>query len=106
MPNANTPERRKVWQAELDAIKMATGCQWPGGCTNEITIPQQLEFAHLSQEDKEFKISAFTRHSPYIPANQERMKAEIAKCQVLCLLHHRIETVAGGHAGYRRGLTL
>lgn len=91
-----------MWYAELDEIKLSTGCQWAGGCTNEITIPQQLEFAHLDQAGKEFSISNFIHFSPHVEANQEKMRAEIAKCQVLCLLHHRIESVAGKHYGYRR----
>lgn len=94
--------RRLLWKEEVDKRKMETGCQWPG-CQNVIEIPEQLDFAHLSQEDKEFSIGDFMNRSPRVEDNRARLEAEIAKCQVLCLLHHRMETVAQNHFGYRRG---
>lgn len=95
-------ERAAVWYAEINALKLEAGCEWSGGCNNVITIPEQLEFAHTSQENKVDSISRLARLSPYVQANRDKMKAEIEKCQVLCLLHHRIETVAGSHYSYRR----
>jgi hypothetical protein len=96
--------RTEVWQREVDRRKLELGCQWPR-CANAIDIPAQLEFAHLLQDDKEFDVSTFiSKHSPNVPENWERLEAEIAKCQVLCLLHHRLETIREGHSGYRRGI--
>jgi hypothetical protein len=96
--------RGRIWQQEIDRRKLETGCQWPG-CSNMIDIPAQLEFAHLSQGDKNFDISTFvSRYSPHVPENWKLLEAEVAKCQVLCLLHHRLETIIEGHSGYRRGI--
>lgn len=94
-------ERRRVWQDELDQRKLEAGCQWPE-CENTIDIPAQLEFAHIDTEGKEFTISTFLNYSSRIPANRERLEAEIAKCRVLCLLHHRLETIQGHHLAVRR----
>ena len=94
--------RRAIWQEEINRRKLETGCQWPG-CQNVIEIPEQLDFAHMSQEEKEFSIGDFMNRSPHVEANRVRLEAEIAKCQVLCLLHHRIETIAQSHLSYRRG---
>jgi hypothetical protein len=93
--------RRAVWQQEIDKRKMGLGCQWPG-CHNIIDIPAQLEFAHLSPEDKEFEIGELMHRSPYIPGNRDLLEAEIAKCRVLCLLHHRLETIQENHAALPR----
>jgi hypothetical protein len=93
--------RRAVWQQEIDKRKMGLGCQWPD-CKNIIDIPAQLEFAHLSQEDKDFNISRFLNRSPHVKENRERLEAEIAKCKLLCLLHHRLETMQEGHLSWRR----
>lgn len=83
---------------------METGCQWSEGCENVIEIPAQLEFAHLDHTDKEFNISTFVgAYSPHVAANRKRLEAEIAKCKILCLLHHRLETAASKVWGYRRG---
>lgn len=94
-------ERRRIWQDEIDQRKLKAGCQWPG-CKNVIEIPAQLEFAHVCPDDKEFDISQLLNYSPEVPGNRERLEAEIAKCKVLCLLHHRLETVQGRHYRYRR----
>lgn len=95
--------RRSLWQVEVDKLKMETGCEWPDGCSNQITIPAQLEFAHLSQEDKKFAVSKILERSPHKPENRKRLEEEMARCQILCLLHHRVETIAGNHNAYRRG---
>lgn len=100
--NAWRVNRRFLWKEEIDMRKMEIGCQWPD-CRNIIEIPEQLDFAHLSPEDKEFSIGTFMNRSPHVEDNRVRLEAEIAKCQVLCLLHHRVETIARNHFGYRRG---
>lgn len=94
-------DRRRIWQEEIDQRKLEAGCQWPG-CENIIEIPAQLEFAHLDQESKEFNISRFLSYSPHVPGNRERLEAEISKCRVLCLMHHRLETIRGEHVRLRR----
>lgn len=102
--NAQRRVRTAIWQAEIDELKMNTGCQWPGGCENVIDIPSQLEFAHLDHLEKEFNISRFLgSRSPFVAENRERLEAEIAKCKILCLLHHRFETAASKVWSYRRG---
>ena len=93
--------RRSVWQQEIDRRKLEAGCQWPD-CINVIEIPSQLEFAHLEQEDKKFNVSRMLERSPYVPENRELLEAEIAKCKVLCLMHHRLETIQGNHLAVRR----
>jgi hypothetical protein len=95
--------RNRMWQQEIDRRKLETGCQWPG-CINVIEVPSQLEFAHISQEDKEHNISDLMRYSPNDPANWEKLEAEIAKCRLLCLMHHRLETAQQGHWAWRRGI--
>jgi hypothetical protein len=99
--NAWRTARRNVWYEEINKLKLGLGCQYPD-CRNIIDIPAQLEFAHISQEDKEFDIGVFLNYSPYVSANRERLEAEIAKCRVLCIMHHRLETVQGGHSAVRR----
>lgn len=96
--------KREGWQW-VEQLKLDTGCQWPG-CQNVIETPEQLEFAHLDQEDKEFNISDFLKYSPHVQGNRQRLEDEIAKCKVLCLLHHRLETVQQKHAAWRRGISL
>jgi hypothetical protein len=100
--NAWRSSRRRLWKEEIDRRKMETGCQWPG-CRNVIEIPEQLDFAHVSQDDKAFNIGDFMNRSPHVEENWARLEAEIAKCQILCLLHHRVETIAQNHMSYRRG---
>lgn len=99
--NAFRRARREVWQQEIDKRKMGLGCQWPD-CRNIIEIPAQLDFAHFSQENKDFNISTFLHRSPHVPANRELLEAEIAKCKILCLMHHRLETIQEGHLSWRR----
>ena len=63
--NAWRVARRAIWQEEINRRKLETGCQWPG-CQNVIEIPEQLDFAHLSQDDKEFNIGDFMNRSPHV----------------------------------------
>lgn len=90
---------------EINRLKMETGCQWAGGCPYTVLIPECLEFAHLSQDDKHLDIAVFiSGYSPHNPANRVKLAREIARCRILCLFHHRFETVSEGHSGYRRGI--
>ena len=58
-------------------------CVWEG-C--KVSDPDMLEFDHLKDKIKPVTVLANERVS------LETLKAEIAKCQVLCANHHRKKT--------------
>lgn len=64
----------------LNEYKIKRGCSRCG-----ITDPRVLDFHHKKGEDKLFTIGGFRRAVGF-----ERIKNEVAKCEVLCANCHRI----------------
>jgi hypothetical protein len=66
---------------------------------------QDLQFDHTDAASKSFEISAGIRDG----YSRERLAAELAKCQLLCLPHHMEKSYASGdlktvpHGGGRTG---
>ena len=70
-------------------------CEWEG-CT--VDDPDMLVFDHLNPEEKRGEVSRMA-HQTY---SLETLKAEIAKCRVLCANHHQKHTIQ--QFGYRKWL--
>jgi hypothetical protein len=70
-------------------------CEWEG-CT--VDDPDMLVFDHLNPEEKRGEVSRMA-HQTY---SLETLKAEIAKCRVLCANHHQKHTIR--QFGYRKWL--
>jgi hypothetical protein len=72
----------REWKYEF--LKEA-GCSWPG-C--DVTEPIMLEFDHIESSEKEADICSMIRKGKSL----DKIKAEAAKCQVLCANHHKLRT--------------
>lgn len=70
-------------------------CEWEG-C--DVDDPDMLVFDHLSPSDKVMEVSRMA-HQTY---SLETIKAEVAKCRVLCANHHQKHTIR--QFGYRKWL--
>jgi hypothetical protein len=70
-------------------------CEWEGCGVND---PDMLVFDHLRPEEKRTEVSRMA-HQTYSLAS---IKAEVAKCRVLCANHHQKHTVR--QFGYRKWL--
>lgn len=70
-------------------------CEWEG-C--DINDPDMLVFDHLRPEEKRGEVSRMA-HQTY---SLETLKAEVAKCRVLCANHHQKHTIQ--QFGYRKWL--
>jgi len=45
---------------------------------------------HINPADKEFKVSVLTQRSPNRPGNWDKLRKELDKCELLCVLCHDI----------------
>lgn len=80
--DANKASRqRALVDAEIEA--RGSQCQWPG-CGWSAT----LEWHHI--RDKEFSISDAAKPTGSTRYSLERIKAELAKCDLLCPNHHSL----------------
>ena len=70
-------------------------CEWEG-CT--ISDPDMLVFDHLRPEEKRGEVSRRAQQT----FGLETIKAEVAKCRVLCANHHQKYTIQ--QFGYRKWL--
>jgi hypothetical protein len=77
---ANRIERKKALRKIADEAK--------GPCVDcgRVYHPCAMDFHHIDSEDKDMEISKMIG----MGASQERLRAEIAKCEVLCAICHRI----------------
>lgn len=69
-------------------IKMSKGCEWEGGCEYKITNHRQLELDHINPTLKFAAVSTMLQQTKKYP--WEIVEQEIAKCRVLCKMHHAI----------------
>ena len=83
----------KRWLYEYLKTKQ---CEWEG-C--EINDPDMLVFDHLSPESKRGELSRMAWQTYSL----ETIKAEVAKCRVLCANHHQKHTIR--QFGYKKWLT-
>jgi len=72
--------RGYVWQLKTKALCERCGISYPNN-------PEAMEYDHLPQYKKEFNVS-----NPPYGTTDEKLKEEIAKCQILCACCHRIVT--------------
>ena len=87
-------------QAVLKRYKVRKGCAKCGYNKNA----QALQFNHINPEDKCFLI-ATKAHKIYLSRhtkNKRDIKAELAKCEVLCANCHCIVTFEEKHFGAKR----
>jgi hypothetical protein len=70
-------------------------CEWEG-C--DVSDPDMLVFDHLSPADKRGEISRMAQQTYSL----DTLKAEVAKCRVLCANHHQKHTIQ--QFGYRKWL--
>jgi hypothetical protein len=71
-------------------------CEWEG-C--DVSDPDMLVFDHLSPADKRGELSRMAQQTYSL----DTLKAEVAKCRVLCANHHQKHTIQ--QFGYRKWLT-
>ena len=88
-------ELREPRQAISDAAKLASGCM---DCGLRPEILQVLEFDHRENEEKLFDIS-----DRMTSGTIESLRAEIAKCDVVCANCHRIRTITRKQFGAEFG---
>jgi hypothetical protein len=70
-------------------------CEWEG-C--DVDDPDMLVFDHLRPEEKRSEVSRMAQQTYSL----ETLKAEVAKCRVLCANHHQKHTIQ--QFGYRKWL--
>lgn len=78
--------RRKVGKIKLDR-----GCEWEGGCEytkGNFVDHRQLDLDHIDPSIKIEHVSTMLIKIKKYP--WEIVEAEIAKCRVLCKMHHAI----------------
>ena len=80
--NAVNAESRRAKRAWLKAYKSERGCQKCGE-----THPATLQFHHRNPADKKFEIGRMTNGT----WGMESLRAEIAKCDLLCCNCHSKE---------------
>lgn len=78
-------EAHKRWKRRLAKRKRLK--ELLGGKCAKCGSKQNLEFDHLSPEDKEFKISK------YIDLSDDNLVLEVKKCQLLCKKCHHQKTL-------------
>lgn len=77
--------RRAPRQAIIDAVKIAAGCADCGIRSPE--HPEIFDFDHLPGHEKSKGVASFS-----VSGSLEDLRAEIAKCEVVCANCHRIRT--------------
>ncbi len=77
-----------VRRKKVARIKMSKGCEWEGGCEYKITDHRQLELDHINPTLKLTSVSGMLQRIKKYP--WEIVEQEIAKCRVLCKMHHAI----------------
>ena len=90
--NKASAHRNRIWLHEFLKTKK---CEWTG-C--EITDPDMLVLDHLNPIEKRDAVSKMVQQSYGL----ETIKAEIAKCRVLCANHHQKHTIQ--QFGYKKWL--
>jgi len=80
---ANKERRRRLVEF-ISSIKIESGCVDCGYRESAVA----LDFDHLPGSEKMFSIGSATARS----ASQARLKAEMAKCEVVCANCHRVRT--------------
>lgn len=70
-------------------------CEWEGCTVND---PDMLVFDHLNPKDKRGEISRMAQQTYSL----ETIKAEVAKCRILCANHHQKHTIQ--QFGYKKWL--
>jgi hypothetical protein len=89
--STNTNSRRKERRIWVDALKLAAACTDCGYDTDA----RALQFDHVNRGDKLLPVASMLHY------DEERLRAEIAKCVIRCANCHRLKTKAGGE--YRHG---
>jgi hypothetical protein len=79
-------------------IKMSKGCEWEGGCEYKITNHRQLELDHIDPTLKLAAVSTMLQRTKKYP--WEIVEQDIAKCRVLCKMHHAISTTTTRKRGH------
>lgn len=84
--------RRAERQAYCDQLKMGLGC---ADCGIKSPHPEIYDFDHVGPEPKIKSVSAFLTSG-----TMDDLKAEVAKCEVVCANCHRIRTRLRGHPSF------
>ena len=71
----------------------AKKCEWEGCIVSD---PDMLVFDHLSPKDKRLEVSSMANQTYSL----ETIKAEVAKCRILCANHHQKHTIQ--QFGYKK----
>ena len=79
----NDKKRAAAIKKWIREYKLEHGCKVCGFKEH----PAALDFDHRDPKQKEFTIADFTRKGWSL----ERVKKEVAKCDVICANHHRIK---------------
>lgn len=94
---AERERRRRALYAVVALAKVTRGCADSGvaglNCRAAKLPPYCLDFDHLPQYRKDAGIAQLVRNG----VAPERLRAELAKVQVVCCVHHRIRTYARRH---------
>jgi hypothetical protein len=90
--NRAKSESNRRWLYEYLKTKQ---CEWEGCTVND---PDMLVFDHLRPEEKRGELSRMANATYSL----ETIKAEVAKCRVLCANHHQKHTIR--QFGYRKWL--
>jgi hypothetical protein len=72
--------------------KRGRRCEWDGGCQFQARRPIHLGFDHLPGHEKSFELGK----AQMLGKTVEEVRAELAKCQVLCHNHHAETTALRG----------
>jgi len=89
--SAKKDRKIKLIRAEMIAqIKLSRGCEWEGGCewTEGKNVDSlMLDLDHLDPEQKTEDVAKMVNSLKY---SNETLLEEVAKCRVLCKMHHAI----------------
>ena len=90
--NKAKAQSNRLWLYEYLKGKQ---CEWEG-C--KVSDPDMLVFDHLRPEEKRLEVSRMAQQTYSL----ETLKAEVAKCRILCANHHQKHTIQ--QFGYKRWL--
>lgn len=91
--NANRRKNARYHGLRSDWIKENGPCRACGS-------NQNLEIDHIDERTKEFEIATL-----FLAPRSEKLKIELAKCQVLCRPCHRKKTTATSQSNLKHGKT-
>jgi hypothetical protein len=83
--------RYKRYRTRWNTLLFAEWTDGKCGICGESFHPAAMEFHHLDPEQKDFELGSFTsKHTPDTLENQNKVKAEIEKCLLVCSNCHRV----------------